>query len=222
MCLLTPWTLLQQKNSWIPHDKTNNIFLSLTLHRFSRPWLAVLTRRCWWSLTGWRPSRRPTRSLLLVTAEFRSEGLTRSWWTGREATTSWERSSSLREARHRDKLMLWLNVKYCDRVVVYACDRQEVHQKEPAGVYVNILYRLWELNSMHQFVFFVFVFCCVLEITTFLFLFILETFKMTFVLCKLIKLNIFCDGSVTTIFLFHFCVFGKDEKKFDMPTHSWI
>lgn len=68
--------------------------------------------------------------------------------------------------------------------------------------------------------FFVFVFCCVLEITTFLFLFILETFKMKFVLCKLIKLNIFCDGSVTTIFLFHFRVFGKDEKKFDMPTHS--
>lgn len=157
MCLLTSWTLLQQKNCWIPHDKTNNIFLSLTLHRFSRPWLAVLTRRCWWSLTGWRPSRRPTRSLLLVTAEFRSEGLTRNWWTGREATTSWERSSSLRETRHRDKLMLWLNVKYCDRVVVYACDRQEVQQKEPAGVHVNILYGLWELNSMHQLVFLFFV-----------------------------------------------------------------
>lgn len=64
-----------------------------------------------------------------------------------------------------------------------------------------------------------FVFCCGLEITTYRF-FILQTVKMTFVLCKLIKLNIFCDGSVTTIFLFHFRVFGKDEKKFDMPTHS--
>ena len=65
-------------------------------HRFNRLLLSVPTKPCWWLLTGWRRLRGEIRLLWLVKGEFKSEGLTRSWWMGRGSTTNWERKSPQR------------------------------------------------------------------------------------------------------------------------------